>query len=213
MVRLRKKPWIPEAIKQYDRYIPNAQPGGNWREVFGRKALLYVEIGTGRGRFICELATRYPQVNFIGIETQIDILFDAARKVDEMQLTNLRLLHFDANQISDIFANGQIDRLYINFCDPWPKNRHAKRRLTHRLFLEKYRVSLSRCGELFFKTDNQSLFEFSLTQFYDAGLEVRNITFDLHNDDVADNIMTEYEAKFSAKGMKICRCEVIFPNG
>jgi tRNA (guanine-N7-)-methyltransferase len=119
-------------------------------------------------------------------------------------------LVFDINHIADIFAEGEVDRFFINFCDPWPKARHAKRRLTHVNFLEKYRSLLTAEGELFFKTDNRPLFDFSLEQFEVAKLTVKNLTFDLHNSGMEDNIMTEYETKFSGLGEKINRCEVSF---
>ncbi|MCE5285234.1 MAG: tRNA (guanosine(46)-N7)-methyltransferase TrmB [Pelosinus sp.] len=216
-MRLRKKPWITEAIKEYDSIVmmhPGEAVRGKWQEVFGRTAPLYVELGTGKGRFISELAERQPETNFIGIEAQQDVLYFAAKKVAEKGLTNVRLLVFDINNILGIFAPGEVSRFYINFCDPWPKARHAKRRLTHIGFLEKYRSILGSGGELFFKTDNRPLFDFSLEQFTEAKLLQRNITFDLHDPASPGhdgNIMTEYEAKFSALGTTINRAEVIFP--
>jgi len=213
-MRLRKKPWIDEAIKEYSDFVL-VRPDGNhlkgrWAEMFGRQAPLYVELGTGKGRFISELAALHPEFNFVGIEAQQDVLYYAAAKVREKELTNVRLLVFDINHILDLFAEGEVARLYINFCDPWPKARHAKRRLTHAGFLAKYRHILAKGGQLFFKTDNRPLFDFSLEQFTECGLEVDNITYDLHNSGMADNIRTEYETKFSGLGIKINRCEVLF---
>lgn len=210
-MRLRKKPWIAEAIKDLAGVIVEPRPGGGWQDEFGRAAPLHVELGTGKGRFLSELASREPGMNFIGFEAQRDILFYAAQEVAERELGNVRLLHFDVAGIVDIFAPGEVSRLYINFCDPWPKKRHAKRRLTHRLFLDRYRVILAAGGTLHFKTDNADLFAFSLDEFAAAGLMVPAVTFDLHAERPTDNIMTEYEAKFSALGTKICRCEVVFP--
>ncbi len=126
-------------------------------------------------------------------------------------LKNVRLLVFDINKIEDIFAPGEVDRFYINFCDPWPKKRHAKRRLTHVGFLEKYRGLLKSGGRIHFKTDNRPLFDFSLEQFEEAKLTVQDVSFDLHAENRPDNIMTEYERKFSGFGEKINRCEVVFP--
>lgn len=230
-MRLRRKPWVNAALEEYSdivvvKEIPygialppdckqekrerHEHRKGHWHEIFGRRAPLYVELGTGKGRFISELAEENPDVNFIGIEAQQDVLFYAAQKVKEKGLTNVRLLVFDINHILDIFAPGEIDRLYINFCDPWPKARHAKRRLTHTNFLEKYRILLPAGGEIFFKTDNRSLFDFSLEQFEACKLEVRNVTFDLHNSGYQGNVMTEYEKKFSGMGVPINRCEVKF---
>lgn len=162
-MRLRKKPWITEAIKEYESFVminPGEEVRGSWQEVFGCTAPLYVELGTGKGRFISELAERNPEINFIGIEAQQDVLYYAAQKVAEKNLRNVRLLVFDINHILRIFAPNEVLRFYINFCDPWPKVRHAKRRLTHTGFLEKYRSILGQGGELFFKTDNRPLFYF-----------------------------------------------------
>lgn len=213
-MRLRKKPWVTEAIKEYHDIVlenPGSEKCGQWASLFGREAPLHVELGTGKGRFISELAARYPDINFIGIEAQQDVLYYAAQKVRERELTNVRLLVFDINHIQEIFAEGEVSRFYINFCDPWPKARHAKRRLTHTGFLEKYRRLLAKGGQLFFKTDNRPLFDFSLEQFGQSHLTMANITYDLHSSGLTDNIMTEYEAKFSSLGVKINRCEVIFP--
>lgn len=214
-MRLRKKPWIAEAINQYNDFVHldvDSSIQGKWQEVFGRNAPLHVELGTGKGRFITETAALNTNINYIGIEAQLDVLFYAAQKAAANELTNVRLLVFDINNILDIFADNEVDQLYINFCDPWPKARHAKRRLTHVSFLNKYRQILKSGGRLLFKTDNKALFEFSLEQFAENGLTVENVTFDLHNSEFAENnIMTEYEQKFSGLGMKIHRCEVVFP--
>lgn len=183
---------------------------GRWQEIFGGKGPLHVELGTGKGSFISEMAVRRPEVHFVGIEAQRDVLFYAAQKVRAAEAGNVRLLVFDINNLLEIFAPGEIDRLYINFCDPWPKSRHAKRRLTHSSFLAKYRQVLKPGGQLFFKTDNTPLFAFSLEEFAAFGLKVDNVNFDLHNSDYQENVMTEYEAKFSGQGYKIHRCEVTF---
>jgi tRNA (guanine-N7-)-methyltransferase len=216
-VRLRKKPWITEAIKEYEDLVmmhPGEEERGKWQDIFGRAAPLYAELGTGKGRFISELAERHPEINFIGIEAAQDVLYFAAQKVAEKGLQNVRLLLFDINNIQDIFAEREVTRFYINFCDPWPKTRHAKRRLTHIGFLAKYQSIAGSGGEIFFKTDNRPLFDFSLEQFAEAGLQMRNVTFDLHDPASPGhegNIMTEYEKKFSQLGTKINRAEVIFP--
>jgi tRNA (guanine-N7-)-methyltransferase len=215
-VRLRKKPWIDKAILEFSDFV-YATPDsietivkGEWDKVFTRKAPLHVELGTGKGRFITQMALRHPEINFIGIEAQQDVIYFAALKVRELGLKNVKLLVFDINHIEDIFAEGEVDRFFINFCDPWPKARHAKRRLTYVSFLEKYRSLLTAEGELFFKTDNRPLFDFSLEQFEATKLTVKNLSFDLHNSGIEDNIMTEYETKFSGLGEKINRCEVSF---
>ena len=216
-MRLRRKPWVDEAIHAFDSFVAarGAELGeerrGHWAEAFGRKAPLHVELGSGKGDFISQLAERHPDWNLIGIEMQQTVLYSAAKKVAEKELANVRLLVFDINHLETIFAPGEIDQLYINFCDPWPKLRHAKRRLTHRNFLEKYRKLLKPGGQIAFKTDNRPLFDFSLLEFRAAGLSPEHVTFDLHAVDCPDNIETEYERKFSARGSKICRCEVTFP--
>ena len=216
-MRLRRKPWVDEAIHAFDAFVISRgqelgeEKKGRWHEIFRREAPLYVELGTGKGDFISQMAERHPEVDFIGIEAQQDVLYMAAKKVEEKGLGNVRLLVFDINHIGDIFGPGEVDRFYINFCDPWPKKRHAKRRLTHVSFLEKYRELLSQGGELHFKTDNRPLFDFSLEQFEEAGLTVRDVSYDLHAENRPDNIMTEYERKFSGFGERINRCEVLFP--
>lgn len=216
-MRLRRKPWVDEAIHNFDSFVFSKdmeigeEKKGQWAEIFGRQAPLHVELGTGKGDFISQLAQRNPEINYIGIEMQQDVLYSAAKKIAELELKNVRLLVFDINKIEDIFAPGEVDRFYINFCDPWPKKRHAKRRLTHVGFLEKYRGLLKSGGRIHFKTDNRPLFDFSLEQFEEAKLTVQDVSFDLHAENRPDNIMTEYERKFSGFGEKINRCEVVFP--
>ena len=233
-MRLRKKPWVSGALEEYsdimlikdllcaktlaaganlDEEIKKASERmkGHWHEIFGRSAPLHVELGTGKGKFISEMAEKYPEINFVGIESQQDVLYYVAQKVREKQLTNVRLLVFDVSHLVEIFAADEISRLYINFCDPWPKVRHAKRRLTHGNFLDKYEIVLNHGGEIFFKTDNRKLFDFSLEQFAEKNLVLDKVTFDLHESDYLGNVMTEYETKFSGMGTKINRCEIKFP--
>lgn len=212
-MRLRKKPWIAEALTGFSNIVlqdPDEDLKGKWRDLFESRLPLHVELGTGKGKFIAGMAEQQERINFVGIEAQKDVLYYAAQKAQQKELANVRLLVFDVNNILTIFAPGEIDRLYINFCDPWPKNRHAKRRLTHIGFLEKYRTILKPGGQLWFKTDNLPLFEFSLEQFAEFGLKPENITYDLHNSGFIGNVMTEYETKFSSLGQPIYRCEVTF---
>lgn len=218
-MRLRRKPWIDEAIHDFDDFVfPQDRPAseeqrGKWNsDVFKREAPLFVELGTGKGDFISQLAQQNPDKNFIGIEAQQGVIYPAAKKVRALDLPNVRLLVFDINDIEKIFAEREVAGFYINFCDPWPKARHAKRRLTHVSFLERYRKLLAVNGKLVFKTDNRPLFDFSLEQFEEAGLTVENVSYDLHAENPVDNIMTEYERKFSGLGEKINRCEVWFPE-
>ncbi|MBQ3443574.1 MAG: tRNA (guanosine(46)-N7)-methyltransferase TrmB [Selenomonadaceae bacterium] len=202
-MRLRKKPHTDEKLKLFADFVTvgDVQPitKDSTRE-------LYIELGTGKGDFITQIAERNPQINFIGLEVEATCVLAAARKVREHNLSNVRLIVFDVANIAELFAEHEVDRLYINFCDPWPKKRHAKRRLTHEKFLELYKKILKRGGEIFFKTDNRGLFDYSLEQFALAGLEVRDVTNDLHAEEPPDNIRTEYENKFSAAGVPINFC-------
>lgn len=214
-MRLRKKPWVAEALTTFTDTVvqnPCEKLKGNWAALFGNQLPLHAELGTGRGNFITGMAAQHQHVNFIGIEAQKDVLYDAALKTRNKELNNVRLIVFNVNELLTIFAPGEIDRLYINFCDPWHKNRHAKRRLTHAAFLEKYRIVLKSGGQLWFKTDNRQLFEFSLEQFSQFGLALEQITYDLHNSGFAENIMTEYETRFSLLGLPICRCIATFKD-
>lgn len=209
-MRLRKKPWIEERIRELSHVLVDepAVYKGKWRQYFRNENPLHVEVGTGKGRFITTLARENPAINYIGMEYMRDVIYYAARKAVCNELKNIALLCFDVRHILDVFDYGEIDRLYINFCDPWPKNRHAKRRLTHHEFLARYKQILVPGGEIHFKTDNEQLFAYSLNEFAaDRAFQLKNITFDLHNSTFAGNVMTEYEEKFSSKGMKIFRCE------
>ena len=216
-MRLRKKPWVNEAIHDFDDFVfPKDRPAGeaergHWQAIFKREAPLFVELGTGKGTFISTLAEREPEHNFIGIEAQQDVLYKAAQQVRNKNLSNVKLLVFDINNLEDVFAPGEVSGFYINFCDPWPKARHAKRRLTYRSFLEKYGRILVRGGKICFKTDNRPLFDFSLEEFAALNLRVTDISYDLHAEERPDNIQTEYEQKFSRFGEKINRCEIWFP--
>ena len=217
-MRLRKKPHTEEKLQNFSDFVTLEKIGeecqGKWRSFFDEDLTreLHVELGTGKGDFITQIAERHPQINFLGLEVEPTVVLAAARKVREKNLSNVRLAVFDINRVEEIFAEGEVSRLYINFCDPWHKKRHAKRRLTHVRFLEMYRKILRAGGEIFFKTDNRALFDFSLEQFKLAGLDVSEINFDLHADEPQENIRTEYENKFSALGVKINRCVVTFPD-
>ena len=172
---------------------------------------LYFELGTGKGRFIAGMAEAHPEANFVGFEVQLGVLYYAAQKIFERNLPNAKVSLFDIAGIEDVVAPGEIDRFYINFCDPWPKARHAKRRLTYRTFLDRYARLLKPQGEIYFKTDNEGLFLFSLEEFKECGWMLKNVTYDLHSTDTP-NVMTEYEEKFSKKGQPIFRLEAIKPE-
>lgn len=217
-MRLRRKPWIDTAILDYADFVTPlggdwSQCAGAWAEAFGRIAPLYVEIGVGKGDFLTELAARNPNVNYVGIEAQQGVLYFAAHKAAARQLSNVRLLVFDAAHLTELFAPAEVDRIYLNFSDPWPKKRHAKRRLTSELFLERYRAVLKEGGELHFKTDNMGLFDYSLETMAAEGWQLSRVTHDLHALGETDNIMTEYERKFSARGAKIGRLVARPPEG
>lgn len=207
-MRLRKKPHTDEKLQSY----PFVTRGDVQPIIKDETRELHVELGTGKGDFITQIAERNPQINFIGLEVEATVVLAAARKISEKGLSNVRLIVFDVSNVAELFAEHSVDRLYINFCDPWPKKRHAKRRLTNVRFLELYRKILKGCGELHFKTDNRGLFDYSLEQFAEAGLSVRDVTNDLHADEPPDNIRTEYESKFSAAGVPINFCIARFGN-
>ncbi len=179
---------------------------GKWNTLFGNRAPIHIEIGMGKGKFIMELAARNPEINYIGIEKYSSVLLRALEKRQETELKNLYFIRFDAEYITEIFASEEVDRIYLNFSDPWPKDRHAKRRLTSKEFLNKYDGILRRDGEVMFKTDNRVLFDFSLEEVKLAGWELKEVTYDLHHSEyVEDNIMTEYEERFSSLGNPIHR--------
>ncbi len=177
------------------------------RAVYSEDKPLHIEIGCGKGGFISETARRNPDVNYIAFEKNLDVLVLAMEKVQELGLTNVRFVPGDAGVLGDMETKTKIQRIYINFCDPWPKSGHKKRRLTHENFLSIYKRLLEDGGEIHFKTDNRGLFEFSLNSFADFGLKLKNITLDLHNSGFEGNVMTEYEKLFSEKGQPIYRCE------
>lgn len=214
-MRIRKKPHTDEKLQNFLDFVTVEEIGeekkGTWKKIFGDDLTkdLFVELGMGKGDFITQLAEKNPDKNFIGLEMEKEVVLKAARKIAEKNLKNIRLAVFDINKITEIFADHEVDRLYINFCDPWPKKRHAKRRLTYIKFLEMYRKILKPNGEIHFKTDNRNLFDFSLEQFAEIGFEVREVNFDLHKNEPAENIRTEYENKFSSQGVPINRCVAI----
>lgn len=179
---------------------------GKWNKVFNNKNKIYIEIGMGKGDFIIQNAIKYPNINFIGIEMQDSVLARAIQKADELELKNLKLIRIDARLLADVFDH-EIDLIYLNFSDPWPKNRTSKRRLTHKRFLDVYENIFRNKKVIFMKTDNQGLYEFSIESLSEYGYILKNISLDLHKSDYENNIMTEYEKKFSEKGISIKRLE------
>ncbi|MDE5747712.1 MAG: tRNA (guanosine(46)-N7)-methyltransferase TrmB [Acetatifactor sp.] len=178
---------------------------GRWRDIFGNGNPIHIEIGMGKGKFIYTMARLHPENNYVGIEKYSSVLLRAVQKMEEEELPNLKLIRMDAEEIAEVFAPGEVDRIYLNFSDPWPKDRHAKRRLPSRQFLERYDVILNPRGQLEFKTDNRELFDFAVEELEPAGWLAELITYDLHRDAalMEGNVMTEYEEKFSAMGNPI----------
>jgi len=212
-MRLRNKPWAHDKIKEYPDLLISSPENfrGKWKkEIFKNDNPIYIEIGMGKGTFINGMAQQHPDINFIGIEKYTSVIVCALELTVEYNLPNVRLLNIDAQTLPAIFESGEISQIYLNFSDPWPKNRHEKRRLTHESFLSMYESILEKGGEVHQKTDNQGLFEFSLESFSGYGLLLKNISLDLHKSDMKGNVMTEYEEKFSKKGNRIYRCEAKF---
>ena len=206
-MRLRNVPGARETIieNQFSIQEPE-QKKGKWAEVFGNDHPIHIEVGMGKGQFIIEMAKRNPEINYIGIEKYSSVLVRAVEKLEDFEQNNLRLIRMDAENIEEVFDKDEVDRIYLNFSDPWPKDRHAKRRLTSTRFLERYDNILTPEGRVMFKTDNKDLFDFSLEQVEEAGWILENHTYDLHHSEYNEgNVMTEYEEKFSAKGNTICR--------
>ena len=206
-MRLRNVPGARETIieNQFSIQEPE-QKKGKWAEVFGNDHPIHIEVGMGKGQFIIEMAKRNPEINYIGIEKYSSVLVRAVEKLEDFEQNNLRLIRMDAENIEEVFDKDEVDRIYLNFSDPWPKDRHAKRRLTSTRFLERYNNILTPEGRVMFKTDNKDLFDFSLEQIEEAGWILENHTYDLHHSEYNEgNVMTEYEEKFSAKGNPICR--------
>lgn len=212
-MRLRKKPWIEKAMDDvkektlFDAELDKFK--GHWHEIFPDKTLA-VEIGCGKGKFLIGMAELHPEKAFVAVEFQHDIAFYPAREALQKKLNNVRVLLADVAGILEWFDEGEVKELYLNFSDPWPKARHAKRRLTYRKFLEKYKKLLGKGGRLYFKTDNEGLFDFSLEEFAAVNAKILQMTRDLHHSDILNEVQTEYEEKFSAKGNKIFYAEVEF---
>lgn len=212
-MRLRNVPGSREtlAASSYCFETPG-ELKGRWQEEFGNQNPLFIEIGMGKGKFITQLAASHPQINYIGIEKYSSVLVRALEKLEAQPLPNLRLIRMEAEELLNIFAPGEVSGIYLNFSDPWPKDRHAKRRLTSVLFLTLYRQILKPEGLVEFKTDNRPLFDFSLESVTEAGWTLLAHTFDLHHSSMAEgNVMTEYEEKFSALGNPICKLTAMRP--
>ena len=212
-MRLRNIPGAAETIAEspYVVHQPQDQKG-NWSALFPKKQPLHIEVGMGKGRFLMDMARLHPDVNYVGIERYDSVLLRALQKREEGMkngetFSNLFFVCMDAGDLPEVFDKDEVERIYLNFSDPWPKARHARRRLTSREFLKRYERILAEGGRVEFKTDNRDLFEFSLEEAEEAGWKVHAHTFDLHHDETmkTGNVMTEYEEKFSSKGNPICK--------
>lgn len=205
-MRLRGVKNQAEKIRAHPLVIENPTAmKGQWQQFFDNNNPIWLEIGIGLGGFIAGMQQAYPHINFVGLEKYSSALVRTLRNFP-VAVANVALCRDDAANLTEIFDTGEIDRLFLNFSDPWPKKRHAKRRLTHRSFLIMYANMLDPAGEIHFKTDNQGLFEFSLQELVENNWEILYKTYDLHNSsEVENNIMTEYEKKFSDQGVPICK--------
>ncbi|VED85018.1 tRNA (guanosine(46)-N7)-methyltransferase TrmB [Streptococcus equi] len=211
-MRVRKRKGAQEHLENNPHYVilePEAAKG-RWSEVFGNDHPIHIEVGSGKGAFITGMALKNPEINYIGIDIQLSVLSYALDKVLASQAPNVRLLRVDGSSLTNYFDAGEVDMMYLNFSDPWPKSRHEKRRLTHRSFLDTYKQILPENGEIHFKTDNRGLFEYSLASFSQYGMTLKQVWLDLHASDYPDNVMTEYEARFAKKGQVIYRLEATF---
>ena len=210
-MRMRRKKHREERYEScIDLAIESFDEVKSLKSFFDNDNPMHLEIGCGKGRFITTLAAQNPDVNYIAIEKSLDVIIMAMEKVKEAGLSNVKFYAGDVDILRDKNFSGEVERIYVNFCDPWKKSGQAKRRLTHGNYLSLYEKLLKREGELFFKTDNRKLFEFSLNSFAAFPLRMQNITLDLHNSNYEGNIMTEYEENFSSQGFPIYRCECIF---
>ena len=211
-MRLRNVPGARDVMAA-NEYVFTEPEGmaGTWSQVFGNSNPVHIEIGMGKGRFITTLAGMNPDINYVGIEKYSSVLLRAVEKQDELCLPNLRFIRMDAENITSVFGKEEVDRIYLNFSDPWPKDRHAKRRLTSRQFFARYDEILKSTGRVEFKTDNRPLFDFSVEEVNEAGWKLSVCTYDLHNDEklMEGNVMTEYEERFSSQGNPICKLVAI----
>ena len=209
-MRLRNITGSREVIAQSPYVVKEdvlEQCPGTWKDIFGNTNPIHIEIGMGKGKFIHTMAKEHPDINYVGIEKYSSVLLRAIQKMEEDELPNLKFIRMDAEDIAKVFGRGEVDKIYLNFSDPWPKDRHAKRRLPSREFLARYDVILKTDGRLEFKTDNRDLFDFAVEELTPAGWKAEVVTYDLHKDEklMQGNVMTEYEEKFSSMGNPICK--------
>ena len=209
-MRLRRKPWARPELEACEFYVTNPKDNkGHWAELYEKKQPIHMELGCGKGTFMAVLGAQHPDINYITIDIKSEVLVLAKRNIEKsyeehnMKIDNVKLMSQEISLISDILdENDVVDRIYINFCNPWPKERHKKRRLTHTRQLNQYRIFLKDKGEIYFKTDDDELFYESLEYFKESKFTIKYITYDLHNSDYKGNIMTEHEKMFTEKGIK-----------
>lgn len=211
-MRVRKRKGAEEHLANNPHYvILNPEDAkGRWHDVFGNDRPIHIEVGSGKGGFITGMALKNPDINYIGIDIQLSVLSYALDKVLASEVPNVKLLRVDGSSLTNYFEDGEVDMMYLNFSDPWPKTKHEKRRLTYKDFLDTYKRILPEHGEIHFKTDNRGLFEYSLASFSQYGMTLRQIWLDLHASNYEGNVVTEYEEKFSNKGQVIYRVEANF---
>ncbi|MDC3415085.1 tRNA (guanosine(46)-N7)-methyltransferase TrmB [Aquibacillus sp. 3ASR75-11] len=207
-MRTRNKPWADDFLKEQKEVVVHHpfHHKNKWKDVFGNDHPIHIEIGSGKGQFIAGMAKQHSDINFVGIEMAKSIIITAVQKVLETEQKNVRLINENAKDVRDIFGENEVDKIYLNFSDPWPKSRHEKRRLTYPAFLEQYKNILKKNGEIVLKTDNRKLFEYSLVRFSKFGMMLEEVALDLHDLHDPENVMTEYEQRFSNKGQPIYRC-------
>ncbi|WLR45981.1 tRNA (guanosine(46)-N7)-methyltransferase TrmB [Halobacillus litoralis] len=212
-MRLRNKPWADDFLRENDEIVVQ-QPfemKGKWKELFdNQEQPLHLEIGSGKGQFIAGMGKQHQDANFVGLEFVKSVIVGAVKKVLAAETTNVRMVNENAKDLRDLFEDNEVDHIYLNFSDPWPKNKHEKRRLTFHTFLEQYKAVLKEEGQVTLKTDNKGLFEYSLVSFSNFGMILEDVSVDLHADEDLLNVETEYEEKFSAKGQPIYRCTARF---
>lgn len=215
-MRVKYRKGAPEHL-QANTHIVVENPAdfkGRWSERFGNHQPIHIEVGCGKGAFITGMAALHPEINYIAIDMQLSVLSYALDKAIEADLPNVQMILVDGAALSEYFADGEVERVYLNFSDPWPKTRHEKRRLTYQSFLATYEQIMEPESEIHFKTDNRGLFEYSLVSLTNYGMNLKKVWLDLHTDEefATQNVMTEYEKKFSDKGQVIYRLEAKFPK-
>jgi tRNA (guanine-N7-)-methyltransferase len=202
-MRLRKKWWARPELESSVYFITKPMEYcGSWKQVFGNSNEIHLELGCGMGGFISQKAKLNPNINYVAIDLKDEVLINTLKKVLESEVTNVRIIPLNIQLIEGVFSKEEISKIYINFCNPWPKDRHKKRRLTHTRFLSEYKKFLKQGSEIWFKTDDTDLFEESIEYFKECGFDIKYLTYNLHKSDFTENIVTEYEEKFTSKGMK-----------